>query len=75
MKPPSKNVSASIGGQMHGSGRSPEPIAVTGKGSSRPTMTVPGEGRVQDAPGGGNSRDSARSACNYVTPQKRYMGG
>lgn len=67
MKAVSKNITASLKGQTTG-GRSAEPVSVTGlqKGVS---MTVPGTGDVQTAPG--MLRDQDRSAVNFAEPMNR----
>jgi hypothetical protein len=70
MKSPSKNVSKSLRGQKTPGLMGGEGIEVSGlkKGSS---MTVPGEGGVEVAPGMQTSGRQERSAVNYATPCDR----
>ena len=67
MKSPSKNVSASLKGQKTVA-RAAEAVNVTGmtKGQS---MTVPGTGSVETAPG--MVRGGDRSAVNFAEPCNR----
>lgn len=62
MKAVSKNVSASLRGQKPG-GRGPETVEVSGT-KSGVSMTVPGEGSVQEPPG----MMHERSAAHYAGP-------
>jgi hypothetical protein len=73
MKPPSKNISKSLGSQR-AKGRGAEDIAVSGL-TSGVSMTVPGDGKVSDAPGADRNQGGERSARKYVEPMKRYGGG
>jgi len=70
MKPPSKNVSASLRGQTTG-GRAGEAPQVSGM-KPGPTMTVPGDGKVEMAPG--TPKEASRSAANFCEPQSRFGG-
>ena len=72
MKKPSVNVSKSLAGQRTG-GRSAESISVTGQVAG-PTMTVPGEGKVQEAPGTNRNLGGERSAQKYTEPMTRWGG-
>jgi hypothetical protein len=73
MKAPSKNVSKSLAGQRS-KGRGAEEVSVSGL-TSGVSMTVPGEGKVQDAPGADRNQGGERSARKYVEPMKRFGGG
>jgi hypothetical protein len=73
MKPPSKNVSKSLSGQRS-KGRGAEEVAVSGM-TAGVSMTVPGEGKVQEAPGTNRNQGGERSAQHYVGPQRRFGGG
>jgi hypothetical protein len=73
MKPPSKNISKSLAGQR-AKGRGAEDISVTGQ-TAGVSMTVPGDGKVQDAPGADRNQGGERSARKYVEPMKRFGGG
>ena len=70
MKAPSRNISKSLKSQNPPGLMGGNEIAVTGlkKGSS---MTVPGEGGVETAPGMQTSGRQERSAANYATPCDR----
>lgn len=65
MKAPSKNVTASLKGQSPG-GRGGEKVVVSGL-SKGVSMTVPGEGGVETAPG----MVKEASAVHYATPCDR----
>jgi len=74
MKPPSVNISKSLARQTVPRAEDPN---VTAQRRGGPTMTVPGEGVVQDAPHnmalqGGRGE---RSAAKYVAPMRRWGGG
>lgn len=70
MKAPSKNISASLRGQS-GKGRGAEPVKVSGmKNSAQPSMTAPGQGGIERAPGAIHER----SAANFTGPQSRFGG-
>lgn len=70
MKAPSKNVSQSLRGQS-GKGRGAEQISVSKmKDSSKPSMTAPGTGGVERAPG----MTHERSASAYTGPMSRFGG-
>lgn len=70
MKAPSKNVSKSLRGQNPPGLTGGNNIEVSGlkKGSS---MTVPGEGGVEAAPGQQTNGRQERSASNYAEPCNR----
>lgn len=70
MKAPSKNVSKSLRGQ-NSPGRGPEQVQVD-QGMSKPSMTVPGDGGVEAAPG--TAHQGERSAEKYTEPMKRFGG-
>jgi hypothetical protein len=73
MKPPSKSISKSLAGQR-AKGRGMEEISVTGQ-TAGVSMTVPGDGKVSDAPGADRNQGGERSARKYVEPMRRYGGG
>ena len=75
MKVPSKNISASLRGQEQNAGK-PETPMVSALRSGGPTMTVPGEGKVQAPPGEGRQTGGrgAREACAYTAPMSRFGG-
>jgi len=73
MKPVSKNVSKSLAGQRS-KGRGAEEVSVQGL-TSGVSMTVPGEGKVQESPGTNRNQGGERSAQHYVEPMKRFGGG
>lgn len=62
MKAPSRNISSSLRGQSPG-GRSGEPVEVSGL-KAGVSMTVPGEGSVEEPPG----MMHERSAAHYAGP-------
>jgi hypothetical protein len=62
MKSPSKNITGSLKGQKPG-GRGAEPVEVS-RLKSGVSMTVPGTGDVETAPG--MLRDQDRSAVNFA---------
>jgi len=68
MKAPSKNISRSLAGQRS-MGRGEEQITVSGMGGS-PSMVVPGDGKVDPAPG----MEHERSAAKYTAPMGRFGG-
>ena len=70
MKAPSKNISKSLASQR-AMGRGEEQIEVSGMATGGPSMVVPGDGRVSEAPG----REHERSARKYTDPMRRYGGG
>lgn len=70
MKTPSKNISQSLAGQG-AKGRGEEDITVSGLATSGPSMIVPGDGKVDPAPGAVHER----SASKYTGPQRRFGGG
>lgn len=72
-KAPAKNISKSLRGQRSG-GRSAETVSVA-EPSGRPSMTAPGEGGVEEAPGTNRNQGGDRSAQHYVAPQRRFGGG
>lgn len=72
MKAPSKNISASLRAQNSKAG-GPDTPSVTQQRGGGPTMTVPGEGKVEQAPG--KVRHGDRCAGNYADPMRRYGGG
>ncbi len=71
MKAPSQNISKSLKGQSS-KGRGMEEIDVQQQRAGGPTMTVPGDGKVESAPGEAHEGD--RSAKKYTEPMKRYGG-
>jgi hypothetical protein len=76
MKSPSRNISKSLATQSS-KANSPEEVSVSEQRSGGPTMTVPGDGKVEAAPGthrqtGGRGE---REASKYVDPQRRWGGG
>lgn len=71
MKAPSKNITESLKGQGN-TARSGESIDVQQQRTGGPTMTVPGDGKVDSAPG--TARHADRSAANYTEPMSRYGG-
>jgi len=73
MKAPSRNVSKSLAGQRTG-GRGPESVE-TSMQKSGLSMEVPGEGKVQEAPGTNRNQGGDRSAQHYTGPMKKYGGG
>jgi hypothetical protein len=73
MKPPSKNISKSLSGQRS-KGRGAEEVSVSGM-TSGVSMTVPGNGKVEAAPGTNRNQGGERSAQHYVEPMKRFGGG
>lgn len=71
MKPPSKNMSASLRGQSPG-GRGPEPVTVTSQNPQDASgMVIPGEGGVENPPG----TVDGRSAKNYARAVGGHFGG
>jgi hypothetical protein len=72
MKAPSKNISKSLAGQRS-KGRGEEEIAVSGQSAGQ-SMTVPGDGKVSEAPGTNRNQGGERSAQKYVEPMARYGG-
>lgn len=72
MKTPSKNVSKSLSGQ-NSMGRGDESVAVS-EMQRGVSMTVPGEGKVQEAPGTNRNQGGERSAQKYADPMKRFGG-
>jgi len=71
MKAPSKNISKSLRGQSS-KGRGAEEISVQQQRGGGPTMTVPGDGKVETAPGMAHEGD--RSAEKYTEPMKKHGG-
>ena len=71
MKAPSKNISKSLKGQTS-KGRGAEEMSVQEQRAGGPTMTVPGDGKVETAPGMAHEGD--RSAVKYTEPMARYGG-
>jgi hypothetical protein len=76
MKAPSKNISSSLAGQTSQANQ-PEEVSVSELRSGGPTMTVPGDGKVQAPPGaerqtGGRGEREARK---YTGPMRRWGGG
>jgi hypothetical protein len=68
MKAVSKNISASLRGQSSG-GRA-APAIKTGKPGGKLSMTVPGEGGIEAAPGPVNER----SAVHYADAMSKQTG-
>ena len=71
MKAPSQNISKSLKGQAS-KGRGMEEMSVQEQRAGGPTMTVPGDGKVESAPGMAHEGD--RSAEKYTEPMSRYGG-
>ena len=73
IKSPSKNVSASLRSQKE-AGRAPINPSVSGmkKGVS---MTVPGEGGVEEPAGAGRGAQAGRSAAVYADAVSGKFGG
>jgi len=76
MKPPSKNITASLKGQRP-PGRGSEPVSTGKLTRYGPSMTVPGDGTVSKAPGTGTRDDGRqeRSASVYADALGRRVGG
>lgn len=72
MKSPSKNISASLRGQSV-QARAPVTPSVSEQRTGGPTMTVPGEGKVERPPG--EPRHGDRCAAKFTEPMKRFGGG
>ena len=75
MKAPSKNITESLKGQ-NPSARGAETMDVQQQRAGGPTMTVPGDGKVDSAPGSdrGQGGRGERSAGKYTEPMSRYGG-
>ena len=73
MKAPSQNISKSLKGQAS-KGRGNEEISVQQQRAGGPTMTVPGDGKVETAPGTAQAHEGDRSAEKYAEPMSRYGG-
>lgn len=71
MKAPSKNITQSLKGQ-NPMANSAETMDVQQQRGGGPTMTVPGDGKVDSAPGMPKHGD--RSAAKYTEPMSRYGG-
>lgn len=76
MKPPSKNMSASLRGQ-NPPGRGPEPVSTGKLKAANPSMVIPGEGRTETAPGTMSRADGRqeRNATVYANAAGRHVGG
>ena len=76
MKAPSKNITASLKGQRP-PGRGSEPVSTGKLTRYGPSMTVPGDGMTDKAPGTGTRSDGRqeRSASVYADALGRRVGG
>ena len=74
MKAPSKNISTSLSSQRS-PGRGPIEVSQSGLRPAVPSMTVPGEGRVSQAPGANQKNPRLeRSAANFANAMNGKVG-
>lgn len=74
MKAPSKNISASLRGQST-TARGSEKVSVGRQKGYGPSMTLPGEGRTEKAPGSQVGGRQDRSAAVYADTLGSKVGG